>query len=395
MPRSKGPKFYAVQDGRETGVFLTWDECESQVKGYPGAKFKSFSNAADAEAYVSGSGVASTSNIAHTNAFSSDTKSKKRAMPNDVEDESRWDVVYCDGACKGNGTAGSIAGIGVWWEDNDPRRTGFREWLPKWAANNYKTSSGGEVKNLGVIKYLSALLGVRAMIGQKVVLQHVKGHSGDRGNDGADYQANLGACLPPLAERNWITLEKEVRERTDATRSPEILNILDGTFPQGTEAPRKVRKVSHEVPFSTSSAPAPSPLVRLSRKFSPSPSTNSPINESTDVHPALPSRKPPSAPGSRRFHSPSRRHGAGFFVTSPPPSPGGKRGLKDLPSASQRAKALDLVPNGGTTSRSEAVTAQPPFPAKPVAMSVNKEDVNLDVSIFVVLQSSCVLRILL
>lgn len=30
-------------------------------------------------------------------------------------------VVYCDGACKGNGKVGSVAGIGVWWGNNDSR----------------------------------------------------------------------------------------------------------------------------------------------------------------------------------------------------------------------------------------------------------------------------------
>ena len=30
-------------------------------------------------------------------------------------------VVYCDGACKGNGKAGSVAGIGVWWGRGDSR----------------------------------------------------------------------------------------------------------------------------------------------------------------------------------------------------------------------------------------------------------------------------------
>lgn len=48
-------------------------------------------------------------------------KGKKRAMSPDVGDESGWDVVYSDGACKGNGKTGSIAGVGVWWGPDDPR----------------------------------------------------------------------------------------------------------------------------------------------------------------------------------------------------------------------------------------------------------------------------------
>lgn len=45
-------KFYAVKAGRETGIFLTWDECEASVKGYPGAKYKSFPTHAEAEEYL-------------------------------------------------------------------------------------------------------------------------------------------------------------------------------------------------------------------------------------------------------------------------------------------------------------------------------------------------------
>ena len=33
-------KFYAVRQGRKTGMFLTWDECKKQVMGYPGVYTK-------------------------------------------------------------------------------------------------------------------------------------------------------------------------------------------------------------------------------------------------------------------------------------------------------------------------------------------------------------------
>ena len=52
---------------------------------------------------------------------SEDTKWKQRESSPDVVDESIWDVVYSDGACKGNGQPGSMAGIGVWWGRDDPR----------------------------------------------------------------------------------------------------------------------------------------------------------------------------------------------------------------------------------------------------------------------------------
>ena len=34
-------------------------------------------------------------------------------------------IVYCDGACKGNGQQGSVAGVGVYWGHGDPRPVSF------------------------------------------------------------------------------------------------------------------------------------------------------------------------------------------------------------------------------------------------------------------------------
>ena len=35
-------KFYAVRNGRVPGVYMTWADCEKQVKGFGGAIYKSF-----------------------------------------------------------------------------------------------------------------------------------------------------------------------------------------------------------------------------------------------------------------------------------------------------------------------------------------------------------------
>ena len=45
-------KYYAVKKGRQTGIFLTWSDCEQQVKGYKGAIFKSFSTKQEAQEYL-------------------------------------------------------------------------------------------------------------------------------------------------------------------------------------------------------------------------------------------------------------------------------------------------------------------------------------------------------
>lgn len=255
---AKGPAFYAVHKGRKTGVFLTWDECLEQTNGYAGAKFKKFVNSTEAEHFV----TFGNSLKALAPAFSFDVaegnKGKKRALSLDVEDEVGWDVVYSDGACKGNGKVGSVAGVGVWWGHNDPRNIAercpgdqtnnraeliaiarvlestprskkplliktdsqysincFQNWISNWSRNGWVNSSKEPVKNAGIIRYISALLDLRAKSGQKVRLQYVKGHSGDTGNDGADAQANQGTTQPPRDELDWAAMEKELRRKIE------------------------------------------------------------------------------------------------------------------------------------------------------------------------------------
>lgn len=47
-------KYYAVRVGKTPGIYLTWDDCKSMVDGYPGAKYKSFTNIEEAEAFLQG-----------------------------------------------------------------------------------------------------------------------------------------------------------------------------------------------------------------------------------------------------------------------------------------------------------------------------------------------------
>ncbi len=49
-------KFYAVKQGKSTGIFQTWEECKASVDGYPGAEYKGFATKAEAEAYITGMG---------------------------------------------------------------------------------------------------------------------------------------------------------------------------------------------------------------------------------------------------------------------------------------------------------------------------------------------------
>jgi ribonuclease HI len=45
-------KFYAVKKGKQPGIYLTWEDCKSQVDGFSGAIYKSFPTREEAESFV-------------------------------------------------------------------------------------------------------------------------------------------------------------------------------------------------------------------------------------------------------------------------------------------------------------------------------------------------------
>jgi hypothetical protein len=57
------------------------------------------------------------------------TKKLGKQREDDIIDESKWEIVYTDGACQRNGKIGAIAGIGVWWSPDDPRQVEDSEHL--------------------------------------------------------------------------------------------------------------------------------------------------------------------------------------------------------------------------------------------------------------------------
>ena len=136
--------------------------------------------------------------------------------------------VYTDGACSANGRAGAIAGIGVYWGDDDPRNvsrvvTGdahtnnvaemeailvalrqIREsrsraphevmsdssyaidcvtaWYAGFEARQWRTQKGTPVKNAELIRAIRAELDALP----HVRLVKVRGHDGIKGNEEAD-----------------------------------------------------------------------------------------------------------------------------------------------------------------------------------------------------------------
>ena len=53
MAKAKN-NYYAVLTGRKPGIYKTWAECQKQVTGFKGARFKGFVTLAEAESFMSG-----------------------------------------------------------------------------------------------------------------------------------------------------------------------------------------------------------------------------------------------------------------------------------------------------------------------------------------------------
>lgn len=88
-------KYYAVKKGRKTGIFMTWSDCQAQVKGYSGAIFKSFPTKKEAELFL---GSPSTSKPMTENG-SKNVIYRNLNTPIDHKKDESFDVVaYIDGS---------------------------------------------------------------------------------------------------------------------------------------------------------------------------------------------------------------------------------------------------------------------------------------------------------
>ena len=99
-------KWYVVWCGRETGVCDSWAECEARVKGFPGARYKSFKTQEDAVRAFreGGADMGVLRAIAHA-----PTKHVNyEAIPDIVRDS-----IAVDGACSGNPGVMEYRGVDV------------------------------------------------------------------------------------------------------------------------------------------------------------------------------------------------------------------------------------------------------------------------------------------
>lgn len=247
-------KYYAVADGRNTGVYNSWGDCSSQVTGYSGAKFKSFASKEAAQSFIASNSAPlsqplsssrpsapSYSSYGGSSSFLSSTRSKPLEPKRDVQ------KIYTDGSSRGNQHANPKAGYGVYYGPGDSRnvavplgdventdvkrsnqraelhgmghalreiesshnkgsdqkyeiytdsqyaRNALEEWTPKWRDNGWTSTAGKDVANRDIIEDASDRLDSLRSKGVNIDIRHVKGHGTNQGNIEADRLANIGA----------------------------------------------------------------------------------------------------------------------------------------------------------------------------------------------------------
>ena len=90
---AKKKKYYVVWEGHEAGIFDTWKACERHIKGYAGAKYKSYPTLKAAEEAYAGS---------YFQAIAKNTKPAKPTIDIANATPPIWNSLSVDAACSGN-----------------------------------------------------------------------------------------------------------------------------------------------------------------------------------------------------------------------------------------------------------------------------------------------------
>ncbi|KAJ1024504.1 hypothetical protein NDA13_004435 [Ustilago tritici] len=136
--------YYAVQKGRQPGIYNTWAECEAATKGFARAVYMKFATKKEAETFVKGNGygrapsssssAAGSSSVASTSKYSGrGVLGKRKPSPSSHHTHSGASsykrpqifppsgpktIVYVDGSCLHNGKFSARAGYGVYFPDS-------------------------------------------------------------------------------------------------------------------------------------------------------------------------------------------------------------------------------------------------------------------------------------
>ena len=183
-------KYYAVREGRVPGIYNTWDECKTNVTGFSGAVYKSFTTLEEAKAfmgqgqpkqtqeseavaYVDGSYNIATKEYSYgmlmyvngdtyeaAESFDDPEMSQMRNVAGEIEG-SMHAMKYC--------LENGIKSLDIYYDYAG---------IEKWALGEWKTNKEGTKAYKNYYDSIKDKL--------EVHFHKVKGHSGDAGNDRAD-----------------------------------------------------------------------------------------------------------------------------------------------------------------------------------------------------------------
>lgn len=191
-------KYYAVRVGDRTGVFMSWEECQKAVDGFPGAKFKKFHSLEEAERFIYDDNdskpikeelVGGYINAYVDGSYDVSTGRYSGAAVILLGDN---DIVELSKACKDDSSklrnvAGELLGAELaieYCKEHGISKLAIHhdyEGIGAWADNAWKA-------NLPATKaYRNYVFDSRQVVDIKFV--KVKGHSGNEYNDRADYLA--------------------------------------------------------------------------------------------------------------------------------------------------------------------------------------------------------------
>jgi len=208
-------KYYAVAVGRRSGIYHDWPTAEAQVKGFAGAKYKSFPTEEEAEAW-----------LRHPEYGKKLGSDRRQASVQPSPPLRPGAISVCtDGGCSNNPGPG---GYGIVIDDNGERREesgGYRHttnnrmemmaaiialeslrdctkaidlysdssylvnginkgWAEKWRTNFWRKADGGPVQNVDLWQRLLAMVDIL-----DVRFHWLKGHAGHEGNERCDQLA--------------------------------------------------------------------------------------------------------------------------------------------------------------------------------------------------------------
>ncbi|KAK6825172.1 hypothetical protein PG995_015238 [Apiospora arundinis] len=121
---TKQEKFYAVAIGRDPGIYTDWDVAAEAIKGWKGPKYKKFDTRAEAVEYIRTYGNEAGQLSIKDESIEPPAKKSRRSAANSSKTGTLH--IYTDGSSLSNGRTDAVAGVGVFFGAGDPRNISER-----------------------------------------------------------------------------------------------------------------------------------------------------------------------------------------------------------------------------------------------------------------------------